>query len=95
MNSYDIIGEAVKKYWNESHPQDVVAFFYQKYDFEDDAEWEWCEELVEAYSSSDYERMMFLYDFCEGQTCVKDIRIVPLEDVTRYYAKNVLDEPKD
>lgn len=93
MNSYDIIGEAVKKYWNESHPQDVVVFFYQKYDFED--EWEWCEELVEAYSSTDYEKMMFLYDFCEGQTCVKDIRIVPLDDVTRYYAKNVFDEPKD
>ena len=93
MNSYDIIGEAVKKYWNESHPQDVVVFFYQKYDFED--EWEWCEELVETYSSTDYEKMMFLYDFCEGQTCVKDIRIVPLDDVTRYYAKNVFGEPKD
>ena len=32
MNSYDIIEKAVQDYWKETYPQDVIAFFYQKYD---------------------------------------------------------------
>lgn len=88
MNSYDIIADAVKRYWRITYPQDVIAFFWQKY--EDETEWEWLEELVEAMGEHDYENMMFLNDFCEGQTCVKDIAIVPLNKVTAYYAENRL-----
>lgn len=86
MNSYEIVGEAVRKFWRKNDPQNVIAFFYQKYDYEDS--WEWCEELVECHGYDDYEHMEFFYDFCEGQTCVKDLIIVPLSDVTRLYTKN-------
>ena len=84
-NSYEIIENAVKEYWQEHYPCDVIAFFHQKYDYQDDSKWEWCEELVECHGSGDYEGMTFLDDFCEGQTCVKNITIVPLSDVTGFY----------
>lgn len=84
MNSYDVIEEAVKGYWKDKYPQDVVAFFQQKYSWDD--EWERCEELVECHGSDDYENMTFLYDFCEGQTEVKDVIIVPLSEVTAFYS---------
>lgn len=86
MNSYEIIEEAVRKFWKENYPQNVIAFFYQKYDYEDS--WEWCEELVECCGYNDYEHMEFFYDFCEGQTCVKDLIIVPLSDVAGLYTNN-------
>lgn len=87
--SYDIVGEAVSEYWRETlFPCDVIAFFYQKYEYEKN--WEWREELVESHSDRDYESMTFLNDFCEGQTCVKDITIVPLWKVTEYYTQHVL-----
>lgn len=41
MDSYDIVAEAVRKFWRENRPQPVIAFFYQKYDY--DNEWEWRE----------------------------------------------------
>lgn len=44
MNNYDIVGKAVQKYWKETYPQDVVAFFYQKYDYQSDDHWELCYE---------------------------------------------------
>lgn len=87
-SSYDIIEEAVTKYWQESAPQDVIVFFYQKYSHE--AEWEFCKELVMANSSYDYDSMTFLNDFCEGQTDVKDITVVPLKKVTSYYAEHAI-----
>ena len=90
MNSYDVIEEAVKAFWRTTYPQDVIAFFYQKYDFQDDNEWEWCEELVNSHSSTDYENMTFQTDFCEGQNCVKDVTIVTLDEVTSYYTKHKL-----
>ena len=34
-------------------------------------------------------------DFCEGQTCVKDITIVPLHEVTSFYAENKLKGEKE
>lgn len=86
--SYDIIEEAVKAYWQDTYPQDVIAFFHQKYSWE--KEWEWCEELVECHGCDDYEHMTFLTDFCEGQTDVKDIVIVPLREVTAFYSKSKL-----
>lgn len=85
INSYDIVGIGVKEYWKQNYPQDVVAFFWQKYDFE--KSWEWCEELVECYSIDNYDSMTFLNDFCEGQTCVKGLTIVPLGEITSFYAE--------
>lgn len=55
-DSYDFVAEAVRKYWEDTYPQDVVAFFYQKYDFEN--EWDWQEELVMCESSSDIETVI-------------------------------------
>ena len=84
MCSYDVIAGAVKDYWKANYPQDVVAFFQQKYSWDD--EWEKCEELVECHGSDDYENMTFLSDFCEGQTDVKDVVIVSLREVTAFYS---------
>lgn len=89
MNSYDIIAEAVRKYWRDNYPQDVIVFFQQKYSWDND--WERCAELVEPHGSDDYENMTFLNDFCEGQTEVKDIVIVPLSDITEFYYKSKLE----
>lgn len=90
MKSYkysdDIIYDAVIKYWQDTYPQTVIAFFYQKYVHE--TSWEWCEELIDCNDSSNYEDVIFQNDFCEGQTCVKDITIVSLHEVTEYYCKN-------
>lgn len=83
MNSYEIIADAVRDYWESNYPQDVVVFFQQKYSCED--KWERCAELVECTNCSDYENMIFLNDFCEGQTDVRDVVIVPLNDVTTFY----------
>lgn len=85
MNNYDIVAQAVIEYWKNTIPQVVIAFFYQKYDFE--SEWEWCEELIEPYGANDYETVLFQYDFWEGQTQIKDIKIVPLDEITTFYAE--------
>ena len=86
MNSYDIVEQAVREFWNNSIPEPVIAFFYQRYDNE--KEWEWHEELITCTSSYDYETVVFEYDFCEGQTQVKNIKIVSLDEITTYYAKH-------
>ena len=83
MDSYDVIAGAVKDYWKVNYPQDVVSFFQQKYSWDD--KWERCEELVECHGSDDYENMTFLSDFCEGQTEVEDVVIIPLREVTAFY----------
>lgn len=89
--SEDIIAEAVRKFWHENRiSEDVVVFFWQKYETDD--EWEWCEELVETRGFTNFEDMTFLSDFCEGQTMVKGIKVVPLEEVTRFYARHKLQE---
>ena len=96
VDSYDIVAEAVRKYWKENYPMDVVAFFGQKYDFEPDTAWEWCEEVILSTSSDpDRAEIEFLNDFCEGQTCVKDLRIVPLHEVTGYYTEKHFAEEVD
>ena len=61
-----------------------------KYEYDD--EWEWCEELVFCQGYNDYKTVIFEDDFCEGQTCVKDISIVPLDDIVEYYVKNNIHE---
>ena len=89
MDSYGAIAGAVKEYWKANYPQDVVAFFQQKYSW--DNKWERCEELVECHGSDDYENMTFLSDFCEGQTEVKDVVIIPLREVTAFYYKRKIE----
>lgn len=85
MNNYDIVAKAVREYWNNSIPQTVIAFFYQKYDFE--KEWEWCEELITPNGYTDYETVIFENDFWEGQTQIKNITIIPLDEITSFYAE--------
>lgn len=92
MDSYDVIAEAVKDYWKANYPQDVVAFFQQKYSWDD--KWERCEELVECHESNNYENMTFLSDFCEGQTEVKDVVIIPLREVTAFYYERKIERDK-
>jgi len=95
-NSYDHIADEVRKYWKNNYIQDVVAFFWQKYDYEADSKWEWHEEVVFCESCySDDTKLSFLYDFCEGQTCVKDVVIVPLSEVTEFYAEMKLLKDKE
>ena len=89
-DTYDYVEEAVKEYWKNNYPQDVVVFFEQKYDFEDDSKWYAYEELVESHSCEDYENMTFLNDFCEGETCIRNITVVPLSTVSEYYRRLVL-----
>jgi hypothetical protein len=85
-NSYDIVGSAVDEYFIHNPCEPLIAFFYQKYELEGDDEWEWHKELLDI----DYGEIVFLHDFCEGQTCVKDLKLVPLSVVTEYYANHVL-----
>ena len=88
MNSQEIVADAVVAFWSETYQQDVIAFFSQKYDF--DTEWTQHAELVEWDGHWGSYDMVFHNDFCEGQTCVKDITIVPLHEVTAYYAEHQL-----
>lgn len=88
MNSYDIVVAKVREYWEQTHPQDVIVFFCQKYSFESEMEWERCRELVTNYAPNDYESVIFENDFCEGQTDVKDVRIVPLDEIIDFYIDN-------
>jgi Pyruvate/2-oxoacid:ferredoxin oxidoreductase delta subunit len=87
MTSYEIIENAIRNYWLSSYPQPVVAFFHQKYECEDT--WEWCEELATP-NDPDGSVIIFQNDFCEGQTCVANIIIIPLSDITKYYSKHFL-----
>lgn len=88
--SYNIIEDEVIKLWTKSgYSYDVVAFFYQKYEWE--KEWNFCSEIIISDSSCTCE-MTFLKDFCEGETCVKDLKIVPLRDILEYYAERQVND---
>ena len=86
-NTYDYVEDAVRKYWKEHYPQEMIAFFYQKYEWED--KWEWHAELIEC-DSGEYEHttVIFLSDFCEGQQDIKCLHVVPLDEVAEYYFDN-------
>ena len=89
-NSYDIIGEEVLKFWDKNYPADVVAFFEQKYSFENDSKWRAHEELVECTGNplpKDKSPMVFLNDFCEGESDVRNVHIVMLSDLLEEYRK--------
>lgn len=86
-NSYDIIGEAVRKFWNHYYPCDVVVFFEQKYEYEDEHYWTKEEVVVEYDGDSG---MSFDWDFCEGQTDVRNIEIDTLASVLQFYRVQVI-----
>ena len=74
-----LIADAVRKYWKFTGiSQDVVAFFDQQYDFDNASSWEYCEELIESNGEDDFETVIFHSDFCEGQTKIRNLKIVPL-----------------
>lgn len=82
-NTYDYVESAVRHYWHSHYPQEMIAFFYQKYEHED--RWEWRQELIECEGSDDYENVTFLNDFCEGQTDIKCLTVLPLNQILDYY----------
>lgn len=86
-DSYDIIGEAVRKWWDKHYECDVAVFFEQKYDFEDGSCW-WQEEVIVQHDGSG--GMVFDWDFCEGQTDVRNIWIAPLNDVLKLFRARVV-----
>lgn len=76
----DIVTEAIRNFWdNNGFPEDVVVFFDQKYDYED--RWEHIRCIVTPNGSNDFETVCFEWDFNEGQTDIRNIRIVTLEEV--------------
>lgn len=88
MTSYDIIADKVRVFWKRSYPRNVIAFFNQKYEHE--TEWEHHAELVFPESSNDFDTVIFEDDFCEGQTEVCDIMIIPLDRIIEFYYNNIL-----
>lgn len=88
ITSYDIVGKAVRSYWDEhGYQDDMVAFFYQKYEFESDKDWVFMAEVVLTDGHGNIE---FLSDFCEGETCVKNLTVVPLDTVLEHYSDIVI-----
>lgn len=83
MNSEDIIAKAVKQFWEDGDiAYDCVVFFEQKYHHE--KVWEKIDCIVYACDNG----MVFDYDFCEGQTDVRSIKIVKLSDVIDFFVMN-------
>lgn len=82
---------AVKDFWKNYHPEDVVIYFKQKYEYENDDKWEQVDTIA-YYDGANSDNVAFLDDFFEGQTCIKDIHVVNLEDVMEYYYDNVIDK---
>lgn len=87
MSTYDIITQAIREYWKINFMQPVIAFFYQKYEWE--KEWEWCEVLAQPQGIYNGKDVIYEYDFNEGQTQAKNIKIVSLYDVTEFYAEQL------
>lgn len=86
MYSDDIIANHVRNFWNNNYTCDVVVFFKQKYDKEKN--WDECYVIASPVSSDDYHTVEFDTDFCEGQTAVKDVNIVSLDEIIDFYKKN-------
>lgn len=89
-DTYDYVAEAVREYWSKTYPQDMVAFFEQKYDDPYDKEWIKMEELIE--SEGDFsDNIIFHNDFNEGQTMIRNLVVVPLYEVLMRYRKEVIE----
>ena len=80
--SYDIVSNEVRKYWNYLADHDLcvdnfyIAHFYQKYEWSD--KWEECTEIIECRDGHD---VIFMMDFCEGQTMVKKLCVYALYQI--------------
>lgn len=89
-DSYEIVADEIRKFWRETHPQTVIAFFDQKYDYE--SKWERHNELASPIVDWDYKNIEYEYDFCEGQTDVRNVHIASLEEVSEFYRKHNIKE---
>jgi hypothetical protein len=89
-SSYEIVADEIRKFWRKTYPQTVIAFFDQKYDHE--SEWERHNELASPIGDNDYKNVEYEYDFCEGQTDVRNVHIASLEEVTEFYRKHNIKE---
>lgn len=77
---YDVVGDKVIKFWNDNGFVDpVVCFFDIKYDYEET--WEHIRVIAEPENME----VCFQWDFFEGQTDIKDIKIAYLEDIFNKY----------
>lgn len=88
MNVYDFLGDLVSDFWQKNGvAEPVICFFYMGYKYDD---MDLYMELATPEAWDDYQKVIFENDFCEGQTCMQLISIVPLDRVCRYYRDNVL-----
>lgn len=82
-NIEDIVAEKIKKFWDEhERVETVVCFFDQKYNHE--KEWNHIRVLAEPYQG-DWDVVEFEWDFYEGQTEIKNIKIAFLDDILDKY----------
>ena len=84
MTGYDIIEDKIIEYYesNKGIQGDVFCIFEMKYSYET----EWTKYMEPAlYSGDCYE---FVNDFCEGQQEIRNILIVPFEEVVNYWLEN-------
>lgn len=88
ITSSEIIADKIRKFWEEHGDEEVVVFFWQKYEWEKD--WQFVVITAECYKRDNIYIVSFNTDFCEGQTCVKDIKIGLLYDVLNDYYKQIL-----
>ena len=86
-NIEDIVAETVKKFWDE-HKEvgTVVCFFDQKYEYEE--EWDHVRVLAEPYQG-DWDVVEFEWDFYEGQTEIKNIKIAFLDDILDKFEEDI------
>lgn len=89
-DSYEIVADEIRKFWRKTYPQTVIAFFDQKYDYE--SKWEQLNELAFQMDDGDYKNVEYQYDFCEGQTDVRNVHIASLEEVMEFYRKHNIKE---
>ena len=88
MTGYDIISQEILKYYNdlERYPDmNVIAYFEMKYDHE--KRYSKVRVLVRIYNDWKTSRYAFDYDydFWEGQQDIRNIRIVPLDEILDKY----------
>ena len=93
--SFDILSEAIDNYYAtiRRYP-DIVCFFKQRYEGD---EWESVEVLVTTNSPNGYDEPTVItceYDFCEGQTEVKNLYIFEHDSVLAF-AHEKIEELED
>lgn len=82
MNNYDAVANATREYWRKNDKKQVVAIFDQKYSHE--KEWEHLRVFID-YDDRHDDTVIFDYDFCEGQTDIKNLKIVSLDEILDVY----------